>query len=282
MDTACLDYCLTDEEQLQFEQNGLLVVEDALSSQMVEDLTAVVDRCDAQYRTEQGLDPYHWVNLHDCIGKDDLFLELVDWPTTFPKVWGILGSHIQIYHTQMSVKPPSKPGEPPVKKRLGWHQDNSPMLRDMATDVRPRLSLKVAYFLTDTTELGRSNFYVVPGSHVLNALEYPTEDSLTPKGAMGMLVKAGSAVIFDQRLWHAGSQNFSNITRKVLFYGYSFRWLRTKSEMNLSHMMEACDPIRQQLLGASSSASGYFQPHDEDIPLRTWLKEHVGEDAAVS
>jgi ectoine hydroxylase-related dioxygenase (phytanoyl-CoA dioxygenase family) len=287
MNTDCLDYCLTEKERLEFERDGFFVVEDALPPQTVEDITAAVDRLNTKYRAEQALGPRIQngkLNLHDVTGKDDLFLQLVDWPTTFAKVWGIMGWNIQVYHTQMIVTPPLAPADQELgrKKRLVWHKDNNRMNQDLALDLHPetslppRMSLKVAYFLTDMMELGRANFYVVPGSHVLNELKVPEKDGLHPKGAMGVQVKAGSAVIFDRRLWHASSPNVSNVTRKALFYGYSFRWLRPKCEMAVSHIIDACDPIRKQLLGVSTNAGGYFRPKDEDVPLRDWLGEHVG------
>jgi hypothetical protein len=68
----------------------------------------------------------------------------------------------------------------------------------------------------------------------------------------------------------------SNITRKVLFYGYSYRWLRPRDNMTVAHFMERCDPIRQQLIGASHMGGmGYTSPCDEDVPLEAWLKEHI-------
>ena len=91
MDTACLDHCLTHEERLQFEKNGFFIVEDALPPKLVDDLNAVLDRLEAKYRPEQNLGPHERCNIFDFIGKDDLFLELLDWHTTFPKVWGYLG-----------------------------------------------------------------------------------------------------------------------------------------------------------------------------------------------
>ena len=54
-DTACLEYCLTEEERREFEQNGFFVVEDALPPPLVEELVAVVDRLDAQYRNARAL-----------------------------------------------------------------------------------------------------------------------------------------------------------------------------------------------------------------------------------
>jgi hypothetical protein len=282
MDTACLDYCLTEEERLQFEKNGFFIVKDALPPQMVEDLTAVVDRLDAQYRPEQGLGLHDRLNIMDFLGKDELFLELLDWPTTFPKVWGILGWHLQLYHSHLGISPPVDPAEKPEKKRLGWHQDSGRLNRDLETTPRPRISLKVGYFLTDTTEIGRANFYVVPGSHLKNELELPADGTSDPDGTMAVQAAPGDAVFFDRRLWHAASPNFTDVSRKVLFYGYSYRWLRPRDNMTVEHFMDRSDPIRRQLLGASSGGLGYTSPSDEDVPLKTWLIEHLGEEAVIA
>ncbi len=282
MDTACLDYCLTEKERLEFEQNGFFAVEDALPSQMVEDLAAVVDRIDAQHRPEMGLGPHDRLNMIDFIGKDELFLELLDWPKTFPKVWGLLGWNIQLYHTHLRITPPPAPGTDPVKKRLGWHQDSGRLNIELEGTPRPRVSLKIGFFLSDTTEAGRGNFYVIPGSHLQNKLELPPDEVSDPEGTTAVRVPPGTAVFFDRRLWHSASSNYSNMTRKVLFYGYSYRWLRPRDNMTVAHFMERCDPIRQQLLGASATGGmGYTSPSDKDVPLKTWLKEHPGESAVA-
>jgi ectoine hydroxylase-related dioxygenase (phytanoyl-CoA dioxygenase family) len=88
-------------------------------------------------------------------------------------------------------------------------------------------------------------------------------------------------VFFDRRLWHSASPNHSNITRKVLFYGYSYRWLRPRDNMTVDRYIERSDPIRRQLLGASTGGLGYTSPSDEDVPLRDWIKAHLGEEAVV-
>jgi ectoine hydroxylase len=282
MDRACLEYCLAENERREFDENGFFVVEDALPPSLVAALTAVVDRLDAQYRPAMGRGPHELLNLLDFIGKDEIFLELLDWPKTFPKVWGILGWHIQLYHSHMNVTPPLPPGEAPVKKRMQWHQDSGRLNADLETNPRPRISLKVGYFLTDTRETDRGNFYVIPGSHLQNKITFPPDGVSDPAGAVAVRVPAGSAVFFDRRLWHTPSPNRSNVTRKVLFYGYSYRWLRPRDDMTVAHFMDRCDPIRRQLLGASASGGhGYTSPTEEDVPLRTWIREHLGEAAVV-
>jgi ectoine hydroxylase len=280
MTTACLEHCLTEEERQEFERDGFLIIEDALPPALVRDLIAVVDRLDAQYRPLLGRGPHELLSLRDFIGKDDLFLELLDWPRTFPKVWGILGWHIQLYHTHMNVTPPQPSGQEPPKKRLQWHQDSDQLNRDLETNPRPRISLKVGYFLTDTSEAGAGNMFVLPGSHLWNQIPFPDDNLSNPEGAVPLRVRPGTAVFFDRRLWHTPSPNTSGQTRKVLFYGYSYRWLRPRDDMTVSHLMDRCDPIRRQLLGASPTGGyGYTSPTDEDVPLRTWLREHLGAEA---
>ncbi len=281
MDTACLNYCLMENEREEFEQNGFLIVPDALPPQMVSDLEAVVDQIDAQTRAEEKMAAHDWLHQLDLVGKDEIFLELLDWPRTFPKVCGILGWNIQLYLTHIDVTPPPAPDAEQEEQRLSWHQDSGRLNTELETDPRPRISVKVAYFLSDTTEPGRGNFYVIPGTHLQSKLEFPPDDVLDPEAATPVCVPPGTAVIFDRRLWHSRSPNYSDITRKVLFYGYSYRWLRPRDNMTVDHIMDHCDPIRQQLLGASTGGHGYTSPTDGDVPLKLWIKKHLGEEAVM-
>ncbi|MYF90917.1 MAG: hypothetical protein F4184_01930, partial [Gemmatimonadetes bacterium] len=60
------------------------------------------------------------------------------------------------------------------------------------------------------------------------------------------------------------------------------RWLRPRDDMTVEHLMDRCDPIRQQLLGAGPSGGhGYTSPKEEDVPLKAWIREHLGEEAVV-
>jgi hypothetical protein len=282
MDPACLEYCLTDEERRAFETDGYFVVPEALPPSLVSDLIAVVDRLDELHRPREGRGPHELLNHWNFIGEDDLFLELLDWPKTFPKVWGILGWHIQLYHTHMNVTPPASPEARAVKKRMGWHQDSGRLNLDLETNPRPRVSLKVGYFLTDTSEPGCGNMFVIPGSHLQNRISFPDDGVSEPEGAVPLCLKPGDAVFFDRRIWHTPSPNHGERTRKVLFYGYSYRWLKPRDDMTVAHLMDRCSPVRRQLLGASPSGGhGYTSPTEEDVPLKGWIREHLGEAAVV-
>ena len=135
MNATCLgDIASPKQNTISSSGTASSVLEDVLPPSLVRDLTVAVDRLDAEFRPKKGLGPHDLLNLLDFIGKDDLFLELLDWPRTFPKVWGILGWHIQLYHTHMNVTPAAPPGEEPPKKRLQWHQDSGRLNADLETD----------------------------------------------------------------------------------------------------------------------------------------------------
>ena len=97
-----------------------------------------------------------------------------------------------------------------------------------------------------------------------------------PEGAIPILVSPGTAVMFDRRIWHAATPNHSSITRKALFYGYGYRWIRTRDEMTIpTDLYRVAHPVRKQILGhAHNGEFGRSSPTDDDVPLRVWLREH--------
>lgn len=42
-------------------------------------------------------------------------------------------------------------------------------------------------------------------------------------------------------------------------------------------LLDKCDPIGRQLLGAKASHLGYFIPTEEDCPLKPWFRDRFGE-----
>ena len=276
-DAACLAHLCTSEVRAAFERDGFVLVEGALDADRRARLLDVAARADAEFRAEPGVGDHHVLNQHDLIGRDDAYLDLVDLPTTFPVVWAVLGWHIQLFHTQLIVTPPSPPEA--VRGGYGWHQDNNRMNLDIDTAPQPRVSVKVGYFLTDLPEPGMGNLCVVPGSHLQRRPAVPFGEQ--PARAVEVTARAGDAIVFDRRLWHSASTNHSPHTRVFLTVGYSHRWLRPKSKMDLGALLDAMPPIRRQLLGATTSANAWFDPTDDDVPLRNWIREHVGDHAVA-
>ncbi|TVY11024.1 phytanoyl-CoA dioxygenase family protein [Paenibacillus cremeus] len=271
MNESCLQYSLTEEERNTFNQTGYLILENVLSPEQVQALTVEVDRIHAR-KLSEGQDPQKAMFYTDFVKDHQMFLDLVDYEKVLPKVWGLLGWNIYMYHTHLIVTPPS--GQEQSDKTFGWHQDSGRANLEMETHPRPRLSLKVAYFLSDLAEPGRGNFWIVPNSHLQDTMSLSDNGMGQPEGAIPVCVKPGTAVFFDRRLWHAASTNWSDITRKVLFYGYGYRWIRRKDDMTMvEELLEQSNPIRRQMLGDGLNCNGYYTPTDGDVPLKVWLKE---------
>ena len=281
MDPTCLNHLLTEQEALQFEEDGYFVLPEVLSEEETDHLEEVTDRLDAEKRAETGKNPGDTLNTFDFLGYDEAYLNLIDYPKTFPKVFGILGWNIQIYHTHLITTPPDEPDNP--KQRYGWHQDSGRLNRELEGEPRARVSIKCAYFLTDVSEEGRGNFCAVPGSHKVNKIR-KEEGQDFPDSAVHICVPRGGAVFFDRRIWHCGSPNRWTQKRKALFYGYSYRWLKFRDNMTIDKYLPDADPIRQQLLGAPGPTGwhGFTSPRDEDVPLKGWIAEHVGKKAVVA
>lgn len=276
MQTTAFQFRLTDDEVRHFNEQGYLIVEDALDTEQLARLTQLTDAIHEK-KIAAGFDPSAALFYPNFIPDAPEFADLVDYQKILPKVWGILGWNIYLYHAHLIITPPS--GKPRDNKTFGWHQDSGRVNQEMESHPRPRLSLKVAYFLSDTSEEGRGNFWILPGSHLNDTLALPQDKLGQPEGAIPVCVKPGTAVFFDRRLWHTASPNWSDVTRKILFYGYGYRWIRTKDDMTVRDLWPQSDPIRKQLLGYGTNCNGFFSPTDDDVPLRAWLREHSPEEA---
>ena len=277
MDPRTLDYLLTPEEEEAFERDGFFVMEDALPPDKVEHFRAITQDVVEEHKRVNGIpmDRYHGVM--DFIGQRDGLMELVDWYRTLPKVWGILGPDIKLYHTVGMQTPKSAKFTSDNHHRwAGWHTDTGNLTRDLAHgDYVPRISLKVGYVLSDMSQTGMANFTCIPGSHLSRNFPLAIRDRLTDE-AVQVTAKAGDAIIFDRRLWHTPTVNVSDTTRYIIFNGYSFRWLANRDDQRIDHFLHRASPIQKQLLGFSHhGAYGSSNSFEDDLPLKAWIEEHA-------
>ena len=134
MNAQWLAHRLTPAEREFFNSTGYLIVEDALDVSMTRRLLEAVDRIDARERTGETRDKL--LSFPNIIHEDPAFVDLIDWPTTFPKVWGILGWNIYLYHSHLDVTPPADAAA--LKRRVAWHQDSMRVNDEIESHPRPR------------------------------------------------------------------------------------------------------------------------------------------------
>src|SRR5438270_604226 len=84
---------LAEPERQHLHEHGYVVVPEALDRTACARLIAAVDRVDARERTET-FGRERLLSFANILPEDGAFLDLLDWPLVFPKVWGILGWNI--------------------------------------------------------------------------------------------------------------------------------------------------------------------------------------------
>ena len=165
--------------------------------------------------------------------------------------------------------------------RFDWHQDGGRQNREIETSPRPRLSVKLAYWLSDVAEPRRGNLKLVPGSHLVNWLDGPPRRDVEwpdPEGAVEVTAEPGDVVFFDRRIWHARSRNYSPHTRKAVFFGYTYRWTAIRDDnapIWAGGRADRLNPVQRRLLGGAGAGDGdhAWGHYPDRTPLYEWLNE---------
>jgi ectoine hydroxylase len=185
--------------------------------------------------------------------------EVIDWPPLLEVVLELMSPNVYINHSHLDVRPP----HPPTGADR-WHRDNGLMGRDMRLLWRdqPRVTLKVAVYLTDVDSPDDGALEVVPGSHLDTKPRHAAEQS----GGVAILGPAGTVAAFDARVWHRRRDNLGTRTRRAIFMAYSYRWLASRDVP--FEDVPACaglPPGRRQLLGDKLADPFYWTPGE--LPL---------------
>ncbi len=263
---------LTAEQRRSFDDEGFLVVRNALDASTVERLIEEGDRLAGAFlRKPQLLEKpeYNHLDLRQGLIREKALLALVSHPTTVPLVVQLLSPNIHLHSTTLIYKRPSRPNAPEFRR--GWHRDIR-IPRDLGHLAVPLVGIKICYCLTDFTQPNSGMTKLAPKTHLR------TEPLLLKKGqgdpigveVRDLCLNAGDAFLFENRIFHTAAPNLSDRVSKVLMYGYAYRWMKPEVylEQPDKRLLEQADPVSRQLLG------GY---RDVDTPawaLQGWAKRH--------
>ncbi|MBI4552838.1 MAG: phytanoyl-CoA dioxygenase family protein [Candidatus Latescibacteria bacterium] len=288
--------CITDEQRRRFDEDGFFLMENALTPSEVDDLIAVTDELDARYRREKGLKPDEPFQVRNVLAHHDLFLRLVDHPVMLPLVVDVMGCNIQIRTSHMDVRPTCPPeyGQQVLGAKdsfFPWHSDGPNFGYPITNGQVPFVEVKVGYYLTDLTEHNSGAICVVRGSHRMSpALLQDATYRIAPDRIVEVNVRPGTAMLWRTALWHCLTPNLSTRTRKCLYYGYHYRWIRPSDYVHQDPgLIARCTPIQRQLVGEMGSGhrdymgedlrvhpvSRHWRPEDDDIPLKAWAEEQA-------
>jgi ectoine hydroxylase-related dioxygenase (phytanoyl-CoA dioxygenase family) len=263
-------YGLTQLQRERFDEQGFLIIDNALSPDQLNKLVDVVDGLYAKYggRADSGrLEMRNVIEHHPCLR------DLISHRLILPLVVDLLGANIKMRSTHLDIRPPLK--RESVTNKLGsdrwgepeqWHVDGPIFGYPLVHDLLPLTEIKVGFYLSDVSNPESGQLCVISGSHKLDyralAHSSPPDESV-----FRVAVRPGSAVLFRTGIWHCVSPNLSELTRKVLYYAYTYRWIHPSDYMTQSpELLAACTPIQRQLLGAPLSSVGPLGPEPETRP----------------
>lgn len=229
---------LTDAQRFFFENNGYLIIEDFFTSTHVENLRSALAEvielrreCEEKKLPQTGMTHIHGeksTRIFYILGDHPLFLELLDWKPMLPYITGILNEMPHHHASDAIVEHYMDLKERPMGWHIDGHDNGYRNLRPI-----PLLQLKIGYYLTDMTEGGQGNLWLLPGSH--KAMHDPNhEDLRNPHeypGALEVCAPAGSAILFHNALWHSsGMFTKAYGCREMLYYAYEHPWMVASEE----------------------------------------------------
>ena len=229
---------LNDDLQ-RFDELGYVVIPGLLSCQEAEALYAAFERFPSVHRIRGGAIARH--NERTLL-RDERFFQALMKPALIDSVRRILGDELQL------IAYDSADTLPRSGTHRNWHADMS-----FWSDAP--LTVNVGIYLQDMTpEMGP--LALLPGSHRWRRSPAEEEAAVEYAGEFEARVPAGTAVMFDARLWHSAGRNESERHRRALFPYFGHFWMKRAAELYPrelpplpEYITERPDPLTRQLFG---------------------------------
>ena len=265
---------LTETQRRDFEENGYLIVPQALDRATIDRLIEGGDRLMESFEYEN----YYAHRRHGLIQEEEAFASLITNPSTVPLIVQLLSPNIHITNTALIYKHPQAPETPDFRN---WHRDVGVHL-DLGHRALPRVGLKIGYCLTDFAEPNSGATLFVRKSNNRSEPLPISKGKVDPLEFDEPILRAGDAFLFESRIYHAAALNFTDQVAKVVIYGYHYSWV--KPDYYLRHyngrlqpeapLLEKLDDIGRQLLDAAEGTDGRSAPNGIHWPLVEWAEHH--------
>jgi len=243
----------------RFREVGVMLFKDVLTPGKVEALRDAYEATCSQYHRDMKHDDAllvgvmrHMITVpfSGPFNDPDVYAN----PHVMPVIRKLLGE-TAILGSFVSVT--SLPGAPEQHA----HRDVPLLFEDQ--DQTPELPVYCTTLVLPLVEMNATNGTTAffPGFRADNA--WTTDEILRPE------VPVGSAVLFDSRIWHFGTENLSDSTRPVLYNNYQRPWFR-----------DAVNFYRQERLALSDEE--YDRISEAHRGLMAWTREpnrHGGDRA---
>jgi ectoine hydroxylase-related dioxygenase (phytanoyl-CoA dioxygenase family) len=240
-----------DEQAAQFDEQGMLIIKNAVPSEAIERVTAASDAIVAAEGPRgrwfgKPASMKKRVEYRGLFNLDERYMDLLTPPTVFPLIVRILGANLHMMSSQLLY---AHPNQEPKASNGGWHRDLIGSSEDLGYDNTPRMAIRVGYYLSDVSRVGSGITLFVPGSHKLKEplpLEPGSDD---PERWVRPEIQPGDAVLWENRTFHAPEINTSPNVRKAVMIQYGYRWVKPVDYVaHPPQLLDRCDPVTRQLL----------------------------------
>ena len=279
--------------------HGFCLIEDALDA---DTLKRVQQRLTEQAAAERKLHDMknpanpqprnQWVGM--LLNKGDVFFDLVTHPIAMPLIEALLGRDYLISCVDAQIQHPGS-GAMPLHSDQWWmpppaipsaqHQPPSEIRRNTGKGRNGRsatgavssvMVANVMWMVTDFTEATGAT-RVVPGSHL--AGENPDPSVPHPVETIGAIGSAGTAFVFDGRLWHGAGANRTDQPRYGITSNYCVpqcRQLENYTRGMRPEVLARCPAAIRERLGFRTWC-GYGHTGDPDTGFTAPGSEATGE-----
>jgi ectoine hydroxylase-related dioxygenase (phytanoyl-CoA dioxygenase family) len=271
------DVIIPQEDIDHFDQQGYLIVRNALGQEQIARLIAASDRLLASdlQTNRQTAAGGSYDGFRNAITLDKAFAELIDHETILPTVVQLLGADLHVMTSHLIQKQPDPADTGANHRQPGWHRDYAMATHDLGNAAIPRMLVKCAYYLTDLSENQRGATMVTPGSHLLMGPPEIKEGAVDPEGAVEPKLNPGDCLIFENRTFHAGAAHKGAAERKAIMIGYGYRWVKPMDYIvQEREFVERLTPLQRYLVGEAFDSVETFQVHGGRNPLGEWCDEH--------
>ena len=256
---------LTDAQRRAFAADGFLIIPQAIDAATVACLTRAGDHLLQSFLD----DPAEiQMQLRQGVVEEEAFDQLVSNSATVPLVVQLLSPNIQLHSASLIYKKPQDPHT--TAPRRGWHRDIG-IAEDLGQAGLPRLGVKVCYCLTDFAAPNSGMTMMARGTHRNEMPLAIPAGAVDPPTVVDPLLRAGDAILFENRTFHTAAPNLSQRTSKVIIYGYAYRWMKTDQYL---------DPPDQQVLQRTTNAidwqllGGYRNVDEIPRALIDWAEQY--------
>lgn len=259
MGAALMEAGVLSQERIEkcaaeMEEQGYFILEDALSSGVLQEARQVLDELfvrEAEIGTLRGWHTDTYLVSYLLPQKSAFFRQFPLNPKALPIMRRILGANCMMVSLNGYTTTPGG-----VQQAL--HIDQAETVPCMATMIN-------SMFCLDHFTVANGATRVVPGSH--KRLFSKAAAEAAEGEAIQLTAPAGSLISFNGALWHGGSRNATERYRRAIHAAYGRAWIKPQWDYDRSltpDVIESMTDDQRRIFGLDHTVK-YYDPHEDAV-----------------